>query len=279
MSRRAFLLATAVVLLLSGVALAAPAQQPLIADQKLYAVDPQPLTLAQCGQCHPQHFKEIKREGGRHQFDCRGCHAIFHAYNPRKNNYAELMPACTNCHDLVHGERHTVCLNCHSNPHAAARAPAIAGVSQFCSDCHQEQQAQLVVLPSRHTQLSCDSCHHTRHGLIPSCEECHQPHFDGQPMTSCSACHDVHQPLVIALGKNVDLRTCSDCHQDIYGKWQKTTSKHGQVGCSECHGQHKQIPDCRSCHGIPPAHSPAMLKKFPRCLDCHLDVHDLPTKN
>ena len=251
-----------------------PEQNPSI-----YATDPQPLTLAQCGQCHPKHFQDIKLTGGKHQFDCRECHTTFHAYNPLRNNYTAIMPSCNICHPLLHGKKHSQCLTCHQNPHAAQQAPTITQVVSLCADCHTDQGSQLMAHPSQHTELSCDNCHHTEHGLIPSCGECHQPHFDTQTFTSCAECHDVHQPLSIAFTDNIELKTCDACHSDVYSKWQGTPSKHGQLSCASCHDRHKKIPQCQTCHATPPAHSKTMLEKFPRCLDCHLDVHDLPVKN
>ncbi len=284
MARLAIVLLAAALLSLAGVALAAPVQQLLPRldlppqDPQLYAVDPQPLTVEQCGQCHPSHFFDLKRQGGRHQFDCRECHTTFHAYNPRKDNYAVIMPSCTECHAVIHGEMHRQCLDCHTNPHAATQPPALAGVINACSDCHTDQNKQLERQPSRHTELSCDNCHHTEHGLIPSCAECHQPHFASQAFTGCVTCHPAHQPLIIPLNAGIELRTCSGCHASVYAKWSNTASRHGQVNCAECHTEHKTIPDCKTCHAILPAHSKTMLDKFPRCLDCHLDVHDLPVK-
>jgi len=281
MTRFKVILLAAAFLSLVGTAATVPAQQQSLpqADAALYASEPQPLTLDQCGQCHPGHFRDIKQQGGKHQFDCRECHTTFHAYNPRKDNFAEIMPDCTQCHSLIHGDKHNQCLSCHSNPHAAIKAPTLAGVLNYCADCHTDQGMQLSAQPSKHTELSCDNCHHTEHGSIPFCSECHQPHFEAQAFTGCASCHPAHQPLTIPFAIDNDLRTCSGCHNDIYPKWQQTISKHGQVGCTECHTEHKKIPECSSCHGIPPAHSKTMLDKFPRCLDCHLDAHDLPTKN
>jgi hypothetical protein len=247
-------------------------------NAELYALEPTPLTIEQCGQCHPSHFQRLKTQGGLHQFDCRECHTVFHAYNPVKGNYAELMPDCGRCHGQVHGEAFTQCLSCHSDPHAIRAAPAIDQVRDDCANCHSVQGQQLQDFPSRHTELACSACHHSEHGLIPSCADCHQPHFAEQQFTACTACHDVHQPLQISLAGTVELKSCSACHAEIFAKWTQTPSRHGQVGCGECHAEHRLIPNCRACHGVPPKHSQAMLTKFPRCLDCHLDVHDLPVK-
>src|SRR5512137_2376773 len=59
---------------------------------ELYATDPQPLTVTQCGQCHPGVFKGLKDDGARHRFDCQKCHATFHAFNPKKMNWEAIMP-------------------------------------------------------------------------------------------------------------------------------------------------------------------------------------------
>ena len=284
MNRLKYLLFAAVLLSSVGAVSAAPTQQPNRQENlpqqnaALYATVPQALTLDQCGQCHPKHFQDIKQLGGKHQFDCRECHTIFHAYNPRKDNYATIMPQCTSCHPLLHGEEHSQCLTCHENPHAALQSPTMAKIKTFCADCHRKQLDQLTAQPSRHSELACDNCHHTEHGLIPSCSDCHQPHFDGQSFSDCKTCHDVHQPLAINLNQDADLRNCAACHIDIYEKWQGTKSKHGQVSCIACHSVHGMIPQCQDCHATPASHSKAMLAKFPQCLDCHLDVHDLPTK-
>lgn len=189
------------------------------------------------------------------------------------------MPSCNSCHRQLHGEKHSQCLTCHQNPHAAQQAPGINQIVNLCSDCHSEQNQQLEAFPSQHTELSCDYCHHTEHGLIPFCGECHQPHFGSQSFSSCSNCHDVHQPLEVKFGENIELKTCEACHSDVYSQWQGTASKHGEVSCSSCHESHKQIPQCLECHTIPTSHSKTLLNKYPRCLECHLDVHDLPVKN
>jgi hypothetical protein len=97
-------------------------------------------------------------------------------------------------------------------------------------------------------------------------------------MATCSQCHDVHQPLNIGLSETVDLQTCNACHDEIYAKWSATASKHGKVNCASCHSKHGLIPECTSCHTPPKSHAAKLLEMFPKCLTCHLDVHDLPVK-
>jgi hypothetical protein len=274
----------AAVLLISGALSSASAQQTArtdlpIQDSSLYAVEPQPLTIDQCGQCHSRHFKNLKQAGGLHQFDCRECHEVFHAYNPLRDNYAAIMPQCATCHTLPHGEKHAQCLSCHQNPHTPRQVAMTDNLAGLCSSCHATQAEQLQAAPSKHTQQPCNSCHHDRHGYIPVCSECHEPHFESQAMETCTQCHDVHQPLNISLSETVDVHTCNACHDSIYAKWSATPSKHGKVSCASCHTRHGLIPECTNCHTPPKSHAEKLLEMFPKCLTCHLDVHDLPVKN
>jgi len=283
-NRLVIVLVIAATLVCAGVVTTALAQEAATRSDlptqnaALYAAQPQPLTVAQCGQCHPTHFGALKDAGGKHQFDCRECHEVFHAYNPLKKNYADIMPKCATCHGQPHGTKHVECLNCHKNPHAPSRVPMTQMLSGICADCHATQAEELQKFPSKHTQQACGSCHHTNHGYIPSCSECHEPHFESQAQETCLQCHPVHQPLNIALSEAVQLETCNVCHQDIYTKWKGTASKHGGVSCASCHTKHGMIPECSNCHEPPPSHAAKLLEMFPKCLTCHLDVHDLPVK-
>lgn len=247
-------------------------------DESLYATTPVPLTPAECGQCHEGQFAALKDAGGKHRFACQECHEVFHAYSPRKNNYDDIMPLCTTCHGQQHGPKQVDCLNCHQNPHSPLQVPAMDRLGKACADCHSGPAAELKKFPSAHTEQGCQSCHHEQHGYIPNCFECHDGHYDKQPIDDCMTCHDrVHAPLQIGFPNNAKVQTCSGCHDAVYAKWQGTKSKHGQVLCSMCHQQHGQIPDCRECHAEP--HNKKQLEMFPNCLTCHLDVHDLPVKN
>jgi hypothetical protein len=246
-------------------------------DETLYINDPVPLTPVECGQCHINHFSRLKENGGRHRFACQECHELFHMYNPLKDNYAELMPRCNTCHGQPHGEKQTNCLGCHVDPHAPQRAPAVEKLANICADCHAAPAKTLADFPSAHTEQGCDTCHHETHGYIPNCFECHEGHYDAQPIDACATCHqDVHKPLQIQLSRDSDTETCAVCHEDVYSKWKGTPSKHGSVNCSQCHTRHAYIPDCQVCHASP--HDPQQLKIFPNCLTCHIDVHDLPVK-
>ena len=71
----------------------------------------EPLTLQDCARCHTTHYNWLKDNGARHQtLACTECHEIFHAYNPVRENYAEIMPKCSSCHDAPHGTAEPVLL-------------------------------------------------------------------------------------------------------------------------------------------------------------------------
>jgi hypothetical protein len=246
-------------------------------DASLYSETPIPLQPAECGQCHEGQFANLKDSGGKHRFACQECHETFHAYNPRKNNYDELMPVCTICHSQPHGPKQVDCLNCHQNPHTPLLVPAVDRLSKSCADCHEGPAKELKQFPSAHTEQGCQSCHHEKHGYIPNCSECHDGHYSGQSDQDCLSCHArVHAPLKINFPADAGAQSCSSCHDDVYAKWQGTPSKHGEVACVMCHQKHGQVPDCRECHAEP--HNKKQLEMFPNCLTCHIDVHDLPVK-
>src|SRR5437016_1788191 len=74
-----------------------------------YATEPQLLTVAQCAQCHPSLFRNLKDDGGRHRFACQSCHNAFHTYSPKKGNWDAIMPKCSSCHEAPHGPKVTNC--------------------------------------------------------------------------------------------------------------------------------------------------------------------------
>lgn len=260
------------------------ARQPVATVQippqpALYASEPPPLTVTQCGQCHPGVFRDIKNDGGRHTFQCQECHKSFHSYSPVKNNWAASMPKCASCHSgpsVPHVQIFTNCAECHVNPHAILKVPMTAKLLNSCATCHAGPPEQLRKFPSKHTNLSCADCH-TSHGFIPSCNMCHKPHYEGQDFKGCaSECHPVHMPKQISYKKDVGARTCGSCHAKIYAVWSTTPSRHGKVNCAACHTKHGSIPQCTECHGLP--HSKQLHERFPKCLTCHQDAHNPPVR-
>lgn len=245
---------------------------------ELYAAEPATLTPVQCGQCHSSIYSDLKNDGMRHKFQCDNCHTRFHAYNPVKQNWQQLMPKCTNCHvPPPHGPKLIDCSGCHGNPHAPKKIPMSTLLVNSCSTCHSQPFESLQKFPSAHSKLQCQSCH-TSHGYIPSCNTCHKPHYQGQPFGTCAKeCHPVHMPLQIKYKKDVNSRTCGACHDTVYAKWSKSPSKHGKVNCAACHHtKHGNLPACTECHSLP--HSKELHERFPKCLTCHQDPHDPPVK-
>jgi len=270
-----------VLMLISATAFAAPegkkiATVQIPVNQEMYAATPTPLNPAQCAQCHEKVFGNLKTDGGKHRFECQKCHTTFHSYNPKKNNWDEIMPKCDSCHAQPHGKAIVDCANCHSNPHAPKKVGMTTRLTNACGDCHSGAKDQLVKFPSKHSKLACQKCH-TSHGYKPACSNCHKPHYQGQDFGTCVKCHPVHKPREILYEKTTPAVTCGACHVKVFDTWKKTPSLHGKVNCANCHHtKHKYIPKCQECHGSP--HKKEILDKFPRCLDCHLDVHDLPVQ-
>jgi hypothetical protein len=242
-----------------------------------YSEEIKPLSTSECGRCHLAIYKTIKDEGGKHKFDCTKCHTTYHGYNPVKQNWNAIMPKCRTCHGLIHGDKFATCSTCHTNPHAPKTRMAMSPeFAKLCAACHTKESQVLQQNPSKHTQVACALCHHDKHGYIPSCMECHKPHSAGQTVKDCLACHPAHEPLKITYPDTTKNEVCAACHAQEYNKISHTKSRHGQVACAKCHTRHKYIPKCQECHGQP--HGEVVLKKFPNCLQCHIDVHDLPAK-
>ncbi|MEO0297207.1 MAG: cytochrome c3 family protein [candidate division WOR-3 bacterium] len=257
--------------------------EPTLKEQKtqvksLYEKEIAPLTLEECARCHFYVFNTIKNIGGKHQRECVFCHQQFHAYNPKRQNWDEIMPKCQNCHGLKHGSSYPNCFVCHSNPHAPKQEIKVTeAFAKECVNCHGKIKGELANFKSKHTNLECSFCHAEKHGNKPVCQDCHTPHVEKQTYQECLTCHKPHSPKNIP---DFDPKTsnalCGSCHKAPYDKLSLTKSKHGNLTCSTCHTKHKYIPQCQSCHGEP--HSPETHKKFTKCLQCHIDVHNLPTK-
>lgn len=248
---------------------------------QLYAADPAALTPVECGQCHTAAYLSLRDNGGRHRFECQQCHQKFHDYLPLQKNWDQLMPKCADCHagPSHDSEVFNDCAACHLDPHEIVRPVRVTEkVSRSCAICHAPIVEQLQMHPSAHSKMPCLNCHSQEpHGFSPSCGNCHKPHYQGQPFASCAKeCHPVHAPQEIIYQRDVAARTCGSCHGKVYATWQRTPSRHARVNCAVCHSSHGFIPDCRSCHAQP--HSAKLLQKFPNCLLCHQNAHDLPVK-
>jgi predicted CXXCH cytochrome family protein len=241
-----------------------------------YEADIKPLAPADCARCHFSVFSQIKTEGGKHKLDCTQCHVKYHAFNPKKQNWDEIMPKCETCHGKYHGDKFVACMQCHA-PHAPKTQIAVnAETAKTCADCHGKVAQEIQKVPTKHTKVACATCHHSKHGLIPSCMQCHKPHAQGQTDKDCLSCHPAHSPLNITYSQMVPNAVCGGCHKAVFDKLMNNPSKHGAVSCATCHTKHRFIPKCEGCHGKP--HGEGLIKKFPDCSQCHISAHDLPSK-
>lgn len=254
------------------------------APSTIYAMEIQPLSPVECGRCHNYQFKWLQDKGGKHQFDCTTCHEKFHAYNPRKGNWDDIMPKCRNCHDLPHGKDFIACMDCHQQPHApkviqfAKLEKEVEGKKGVvvCAVCHKSEGDEFAKFPSKHnTELNCQGCHAEVHGTIPNCLDCHEPHVENQQFKDCLLCHSPHSASNIKqYPENVPNKACGACHDTVFNNLQTNVTRHSSLQCATCHPSHGEVPTCQSCHGEP--HGEGLHKRFTSCLECHVDPHNLP---
>lgn len=269
------LLAGLTYLLGNGTGMAAPAGAGTgVAQSSPYDIEIIPLQPAECGRCHRRYFDLIKNEGGRHKINCRRCHVQFHIYRPGKVSYEEILPKCTMCHGPEHGEKIIQCSKCHSEVHSPLSIPASRYLAQGCHVCHPEVDKEIKTYITFHTELYCTACHHTRHGYIPECQECHQPHGREMTQEECLLCHPPHQALQVVYPEDISSESCALCHQNAYEVLRQSGTKHAALPCSRCHPEkHRTIMRCRNCHNEP--HGDWIHRKFRACGQCHGIAHNL----
>jgi predicted CXXCH cytochrome family protein len=227
------------------------------------------LDIADCAKCHELQPMEIAANGGAHktQINCRDCHA---GHRPAVANN---IPQCGMCHS---GGKHYElegCVTCH-NPHQPMQVTLKGELTTPCLTCHAEVGEELIAHASKHTELACSTCHAERHGNIPSCGACHEPHSAQMTQNDCGVCHLPHQPLTLKYGPQTASVFCASCHDQAFNLLAASKAKHHDIACVTCHqSQHKTIPRCNDCHGLP--HPEAMHQMFPNCATCHNIAHDL----
>ncbi len=231
------------------------------------------LANSDCVKCHPKIVHENQEAGGKHKtaVGCLDCHEGGH---PPLVPGEQIIPECSKCHQ---GEAHFElkgCLRCHQNPHQPLNI-VFSGENNMaaCNTCHPEQVEEIKSNPSAHSEVDCTFCH-TKHGYIPDCLKCHEPHREGQQFKDCVSCHKVHQPLNVAYGDNIPNADCGACHGDLKEELESGSTKHSKLKCVYCHkAKHGVRPACQDCHGVP--HPAPMMERFKKCTDCHNDAHDL----
>lgn len=245
------------------------------ADSDIYSQPLEPLTTAQCGQCHEQIFIDLRDNGGAHQMVCRDCHDQFHNFK-RNLSWEQRVPSCVDCHDTPHGDEAEMvaCLNCHSNAHAPVTSLDIGQLEPLCSQCHQ-QPAEQMGQPSAHSDMGCNDCHQQQHGYLPKCIECHEePHSPFQSSSDCMQCHPVHNVSEMIYGEQISNNACAGCHTQPGAELKQGHLAHSLLNCTFCHAdEHGNTPDCQTCHDTP--HNEEMLKDFTGCNECHGGPHNL----
>jgi len=237
----------------------------------VYAL-PKPLVIDDCQKCHDEIVAEVSARGAKHstEIGCLDCHVD----HPPKG--IETIPACLNCHDPADQSHYNVadCLGCH-NPHhpLEINLAEIPNVKPVCVSCHSGEGSQLTDYPSKHSELDCKECHQ-QHGQFSPCMECHDPHTEEMTYQDCLLCHKPHMPTVVKYPETTPTAFCSACHAKEKELLDATPTMHKDLSCAFCHKmQHRVIPMCTTCHGIP--HSSILHEKFPDCLKCHIDAHGL----
>ncbi len=227
------------------------------------------LSVGDCAKCHERQPAEIASNGAKHktEINCQDCHT---GHRPA---VAKNIPQCGMCHS---GQKHYElegCIGCH-NPHQPLDITLKGQMTAPCLTCHAGVGEELVSQPSKHTKLACNTCHADKHGNIPSCGVCHQPHSAEMTQNDCKLCHQPHQPKTLQYGAQTASVLCASCHKQAFNMLAASSAKHHDVTCVTCHqNKHKNIPQCNDCHGLP--HPEAMHQMFPKCSTCHNIAHDL----
>lgn len=267
LKRRIHILATMVVIPLLALGATSSLAGPY--DQ---TIDEMP--FEKCAQCHYPVFQALKKQGGKHRMACRSCHSSYHNFQ-RNLSWEERVPQCNDCHGQPHGKELSQCLECHQNAHAPVASMPLERLSQSCDQCHGQPAKQMANTATAHGMLGCTGCHADEHGHIPNCTQCHaDPHAEFKDNSSCSACHNPHDPAVGEFSSTMPNSGCDGCHSDIVTALKQSPKAHSQLSCGLCHsGSHGSIPNCSQCHKQP--HSQEMLAAYDGCSSCHGDVHTL----
>jgi hypothetical protein len=231
-----------------------------------------PLQERDCAKCHALQVKMLTWDGGKHatEVGCLDCHP---QHPPEKDN---TVAACDSCHQ---GRPHyTVedCLQCHADPHRplVTLCDPAKPARTACLSCHAEVGKQMEAAAGLHAKLFCTRCHE-RHGSMPGCLDCHQPHLRSQPPAACMICHPPHRPQQVKTVSWVPTSYCTACHSKAGRELEQSMTNHGVLECVFCHkGPHRSTPSCRQCHGLP--HDQALHSQYRGCLsDCHGNAHRL----
>ncbi len=138
----------------------------------------------------------------------------------------------------------------------------------FCNSCHEKQAAAIAGEGLAHqAELTCRHCHHGHKPKsfdnIPACHLCHEgkTHYN---QLQCLNCHrDPHRPMQIKLPKKAHAE-CMACHHPQGLDLAQDQSYHSQLVCTDCHAEHRFMPECMSCHK---SHASEITEQD--CQTCH----------
>lgn len=142
-----------------------------------------------CLTCHTQQIAQLKEYKSKHSaLACSFCHDVHGK-----------IPACTQCHK-PHSTDMTAddCKKCHK-----AHMPKVVTYTKdtpnkFCAACHTRANALLSASKSKHSKVSCVSCHQEKHKTIMKCQDCHgtpHPATIMAKFAKCSDCHNIAHDL------------------------------------------------------------------------------------
>jgi len=245
-----------------------------LATQAVAAGEPQKQTMAtlspsDCGKCHDKQAADIESAGTKHKTSasCQDCHT---GHRPASKNN---IPACSNCHQGKPHFEQKVCLSCHTNPHTPLKVTFKTPMTEPCLACHSSQIKQLRENKSKHSAKNCTDCHDV-HRKIPQCTQCHKSHSADITAADCKKCHKAHMPKVVTYASDVPSNYCAACHKSEFALLNAKKTKHSTQSCAACHqDKHKMVPNCKDCHGD--KHPAGIMAKFPKCIECHKNPHDL----
>jgi len=234
-----------------------------------------------CNLCHvsSSYFGKVTHPPAQKGY-CTGCH------NPHQSPYPFMLrgeggKVCLNCHDkefavgkYTHSPEKEACTECHS-PHTVWEIPAGRKLDQACHTCHPAEDREMKTYITWHTGLYCSTCHHTKHGYIPQCLECHQRHSDKMPiMDACLTCHPPHKARQVVYPADIPKEVCAVCHPSQYEILERSQTKHSALRCTKCHpDKHRTITRCQQCHAK--ANCPGIRQKNMLCGQCHGTAHAL----
>ncbi len=238
----------------------------------------------QCRWCHQKEYDMVDLIGNGHRINCIRCHRTYHLYVANKTRHKQLSARCSPCHKGCSSRIEklqvdlTNCKSCHIEVHAPSLIPIGPALERNCQACHEKQDRELKTFITRHTQLSCPTCHHTWHNYSPLCTECHRSHELGGATVSCEKCHCAHKVKKIVFPEHLPGESCRGCHRGAYKALDINNTKHQKLSCLSCHpGRHGTVTRCGKCHQD--AHrkkeGETLHSRYRLCGRCHGQAHNL----